>query len=496
MIRSPSTNRDSYFLVSGNLAVALLGVLSQYLILVSLDTVEYGIWVLLLDAALTIGTLTDFGIPDAMIRIWDGSRDGISRVVKKGLATQTLLASTIIILVTLTYPLEYFGNLDFSVVILMVSGSVLLFQLGSMRIGLRMYGRADEESLAMLVDRILYIIALLIAVRYGPTIENFSKAFCCAALTSFLYTAWRYYSNSSRNISFYLSKDELSKKEIISMISLASPFALSLFLFPLFGRIDKFIIAFFEGTIQVGYFNIPWLVILSGLAVPRSIRQAALPDLGSNKGSKERFSSIVDKSWNVSALLIWVGVPASIMLSNLVFEEVFPMRLVSPKDFDYSGVRLLICLLPAWVWAMIGSLELEVLKLEKSPFKYTLIISLALLINFTFGILAIPRLGLLGASISSAIGFFSLFVSSYVYGPFHGTNSKLIWKKTSVGVLYSILLLSMAINWNSGVIAESAFRAAMLTALFTLPLALVTAPHVIREILYQRKNRYLEADGK
>ena len=77
---------------------------------------------------------------------------------------------------------------------------------------------------------------------------------------------------------------------------------------------------------------------------------------------------------------------------------------------EFVGIKLLICLLPAWVWSMVGALELESLKLEESPIKYSSIIGVSLLINLFSGLLFIPIWGILGAAISSMLGFISLFI--------------------------------------------------------------------------------------
>ena len=195
MVKLPSTNRDSYWLVSANLVVALLGIVSQYFILANLDSIEYGYWVLLLDATLSVGILVDFGIPDAMIRLWNGAREDVTRVVRRGLLAQSLLGMVILsISIPILSIIDIEGILP-TTIILMVTGSILLYQLGSMRIGLRMLGRADEESLALVIDRILFIISILLAIRFDPNIHNLAIAFVSASGLSFSYTYWRYQKN-------------------------------------------------------------------------------------------------------------------------------------------------------------------------------------------------------------------------------------------------------------------------------------------------------------
>ncbi len=482
MVKSPSTNRDSFLLVSANLTVAILGVISQYLVLVSLETIEYGFWVLLLDATLTIGILVDFGIPDAMIRLWNGSREDVNRVVARGLSGQSMIATVLIALsipISLYFDFEYTNSFS---LVLMVIGSILLYQLGSLRIGLRMLGRADEESIALVVDRILFIIALYISIRIGPNINNLSIAFVSAAIFSFSYTAWRYLENREPPSKSPNEGASGIFEGAIPIIISASPFAISLFMFPLFGRVDKFIIAWSGGIEEVAYFNIPWLVILSGLAVPRSIRQAALPDLRSKKADVNKKFEIMRNSWPISSLLIWVGVPASLVVSKLVFENIFPSRLVAPSDESFSGIRLMICLLPAWVWAMIGALELELLKLEKSPIKYSLIIGFALFVNLIIGLILIPEFGLLGAAISSTIGFLSLFAISFISGPFFDSMfSGLFFQKSAHGIYYSSILLVFAIHFDSKSINDAFYSSLAILMILTFPIMIWGCSKPIKE---------------
>ncbi len=470
MVKLPSTNRDSYWLVSANLVVALLGIVSQYFILANLDSIEYGYWVLLLDATLSVGILVDFGIPDAMIRLWNGAREDVTRVVRRGLLAQSLLGMVILsISIPILSIIDIEGILP-TTIILMVTGSILLYQLGSMRIGLRMLGRADEESLALVIDRILFIISILLAIRFDPNIHNLAIAFVSASGLSFSYTYWRYQKNRPKTASFEGTQYAANFGEVTSLIISALPFAVSLLIFPLFGRIDKFIIAWSEGVVQVAYFNIPWLVILSGLSVPKSIRQASLPDLASKRHNNSLKAKVVKDAWPISSLLIWVGVPASILISELVFSNIFPLRLVSPIGEEFVGIRLLICLLPAWVWSMVGSLELESLKLEQSSTKYSSIIGISLLINLFSGLFFIPTWGIIGAAISSMLGFLSLFIVSFFSGSLILHQRNLFHKKCIIGIIYTLLLFSISIYWDSSLINQSTYRAIALIMTSTSPI--------------------------
>ena len=485
-MRKPSTNRDSTFLLGGNIIVALFGIISQFIILDNLSSFEYGLWVLLLDAALTIGTIADFGIPDAMIRTWDGKKSHINFVVKLGFSSQLIIALTVAISSFLFSIFIGVDNISILSINAMIIGSLILYILGSLRIGLRMMGRADEESLALIVDRILYISAVLFVLRFGPSIENLAFALAGAAFSSLIYTYSRYRKISNNLVDAGESEPKIGRMEIKGMIRGAFPFAISLFLFPLFGRIDKFLIAGLVGVLEVAYFNIPWLVILTGFSVPRSIRQASLPDMAIKRSKISNLSNVFEQSWPLIILLMWIGIPSCILLSDFVFEKIFPARLISPSGIDFSGVRLLICILPAWIWSMIGSIELEVIKLENNPFKYSGVITISLLANLIFGYFAIKEFGILGAAISSTIGFSSLFLISFLLGPFAKIHRKLAAEKIIHGIYYSTVLLLIAYWWNSDIIAGSSFRAACIIILTNLPL-------FIGILLF--RTRYLETLG-
>ena len=469
-MRKPSTNRDSKYLLGGNLLVAFMGIYSQFLILDNLSSYDYAIWVLLLDASLTVGTLADFGIPDAMIRSWSGKKRHIKSVVKTGFISQFSLAFTVLLLSIPISGLIQYDEVPSSTIYFMIIGSLILFLLGSLRIGLRMMGRADEESLALVVDRMLYISALLYVLNIGPNIRNIALAFLAAATLSLLYTAWRYVSISNRIIGFSYSEKKATQSNVLDMIKRSLPFALSLFLFPLFGRIDKFLIAGFIGVLEVAYYNIPWLVILTGFSVPRSIRQASLPHLAVHKNKLSKMSDVFERSWPLVISLIWIGVPSCILISDFVFQKIFPARLVSPPGISFSGGRLLVCILPAWVWSMVGAIDLEVTKLEKNSLKYTGSITLALLINLLFGYLIIPELELLGAALSSTIGFASLFLVSYKLGPFSGIKNKLAFEKFIYGSYFTLVLFFVALSWDSNLIGSSSINAALIIAIATLPM--------------------------
>ncbi len=90
-MNSPSLNRDSAFLTSANVSVAFIGLFAQLVVIRTLEVTEYGYWVILIDALLTIATLVDFGISDVLVREWSGKIEEIRSLTHAGWSSQFLI---------------------------------------------------------------------------------------------------------------------------------------------------------------------------------------------------------------------------------------------------------------------------------------------------------------------------------------------------------------------------------------------------------------------
>ena len=451
-MRDPKFNRDSSYLFLGNVSVAILGLISGLIIIHNLDITNYGKWVLLLDLSLTLGSIVDFGLPNVIVRKWDGDAKSLGPFLSISQTVQRKIIFLIIIISNLSYLLlQNYHNLPFYPWFFLILGSSMNYLLGSYRMGLRLLGEAREESFALILDRVTMILCLYASTFFKSTLLSLSVAYSIGMVISFFYSRWRFISNLEPK--FVVNHVTLPTQK--DLIFDSFPFALTLLVIPMIGRIDKFVLGFFKGYEAVSVFNIAWLVILTGLLVPISIRQGAIAVFGNEKMKKSNLHDVIADSRGIVSLLTIIGIPSAILITHISFDTLFPNNLIQNQLFEVSGISLVILLLPAWIWAMLGCIELESLKLEKSPWAFSSILLFGLLINLIFSLLLIPKFETIGAAFSTGLSFFIIFLLATYYSGIYMTSKSLSIRKFIYGSLLSIILYLYAVQVTADGITEN-----------------------------------------
>lgn len=442
-MNSPSLNRDSVLLTSANVSVAFIGLFAQLVIIRTLEVTEYGYWIILLDVFLTIATLVDFGISDVLIREWSGKIEEIRSLTHSGWLSQFLISLIIVFFVS-TGIFAFGKELDYpaTMYVAVILGCCITFQMSSFKIGLRMIGEAKFESILLVIDKSLSLIGFTTILYLDGGLELLCYSFFIVSIISQIIT----YSVFLIVLSRTGSNNSISHKiPFTKMLRKGLPFSISLFIIPLFGRIDKFVISYYSDLDSVAIFNIPWLVILAGLAVPRSIRQGSITLFGNAKQKGQPLTGIIKESGMIVSSLTVIGAPLCLLFSSWAFVTFFPVEIVSPETQDFSGLRVLSILLSSWIWAMLGCVELESLKIGESPFQYTAVSIFGILVNLVVSIILVKNYSLLGASISSVITFFGIFIISSILSNTIRDFPELFYRKLTFGLLSAIILISTPI---------------------------------------------------
>ncbi len=314
--------------------------------------------------------------------------------------------------------------------------------MSSFKIGLRMIGEAKFESILLVIDKSLSLFGFTAILYLDGGLELLCYSFFITTLISQIITYWLFLTVLGRTG----SDNSISRKiPFTRMLRKGLPFSLSLFIIPLFGRIDKFVISYYSDLDSVAIFNIPWLVILAGLAVPRSIRQGSITLFGDANQKGQPLTGIIKESGMIVSLFAVIGAPLCLIVSSWAFAIFFPLELVSPETQDFSGLRVLSILLSSWIWAMLGCVELESLKIGETPFQYTAVSLFGVFLNLVVSIILVKNYGLLGAAISSVLTFFGIFIVSSITSNTIRDFPELFYRKLIFGLLSSIILISTPI---------------------------------------------------
>ncbi len=400
--RRPQTGRDVRALLGAEGVNIVLGVISQIILTRALLDVEYGWWVIVYDLFATLLLVLDFGIPTLVARDGPSKPNHIRSMVHYGLKIQCCIAGLIFPPIVL---IAWIGFNDLETVVAILSlaiGATLMYLSGTHRVALRAMGEAREEAIARVIDKGLMVggYVLVWVIGLGGLME-FAMVYAIAAVISTIYAIWR----SERKLGASPQEKEEPEENMRALLIRAAPFALTLVVLPLMARMDKFLLAGFQGLELVAVYNIAWIVLMAGWAVPRSIQQALLPVFSDASASEAALRSEQIRAMHLVGLFTPFGIFVALPIATIGLPILFPDSLVEVRPGEGIGaVSLFVLMLPAWIWGLLSSPMLESTKLSNRTTTYARVILIGLGVNLIAGLLLVPIFSLKGAAISTTIG--------------------------------------------------------------------------------------------
>ena len=245
----------------------------------------------------------------------------------------------------------------------------------------------------------------------------------------------------------FLKKEDLSEFGSLRVMKQSFPFAVAIAAYPLLGRVDKILLGAFHDYEIVSLYHASWVVLLTGFIVPNVLRQSISPLLA----QADSASGIRDNIAGcrvISYPLISIGIPGSIIISEILLGIIFPEEYFIERGFpELVGVNLFTLLLPAWVWAMLSSGTLESLKYHPNSWILAFVIGSSIFINFSVGIALVRENSIFGVAIATIIAQFSIFaLSSIVQIRNKAAYTNTVLVDLITGILATIALISMAIG--------------------------------------------------
>ncbi len=147
---------DTGLLVFAESIAILVGIFSQVLLTRGLSTDEYGNWIVIFDAGLTVFLLADPGISTVIGREIPSKQDLSLRFLNSIAKLQLVLLSTSIILLTLLWYL-FEPDIEFPLLpmLLICAGALSITVSSVYKAFLRSSGKASWEAMARVLDRLL-----------------------------------------------------------------------------------------------------------------------------------------------------------------------------------------------------------------------------------------------------------------------------------------------------------------------------------------------------
>jgi len=420
------------------LIVIISGVLSQYLLTHELETVKYGLLIIIIDFALTISIVIDFGIPTWAVRNWNGKDDYLRDLIIKIFMTQAKLMILIIILSSILI-FSIFEPKYFYIYFLILLGTSIITINEPIRVGLRLLDRTEFEAISRSSERVFILLGYFyFSNNYGLNINTASFVILIASFVNFLITIILFMI-ATKNKNNYKNKNFPNS---IHIIKNSIPFCLAVAVYPLLGRVDKFVLAIYDNLEIVATYNVAWVILSTGFIVPSIIRQSILPILAENK-ENDKFFKIIDKTKKTIYFLILIGVPFSIIISNFLLDIIYPKEYLKTGVFpNYGGIDLFCLLLPSWVWSMLASTTFESLKFHKNPWFFPLVIISSVIINAIIAIYLVEGYGIMGVCIGSIVSQFVIFIFVNIINIKQLDNNQFVIESV-IGVGMSIFLVSL-----------------------------------------------------
>jgi len=446
--RRPELRRDATFLLGAEGISAALGIVSQLILTHMLLQIEYGMWVIIYDLFATLFLILDFGIPTLLAREGASSPGAVRGMVWQGIKGQLAIA-VVIVPLGFAFSLYLWGGSAgwTSTLIALGWGTILLYLSSTHKVALRTLGEARSEAAFRALDRITITSWYVMLYLRGSTdVLDYAIGFAASmTITTTVMVIWANRVMQSRTDSTSVGKIESSS----SMLRRSLPFAVTLAIFPLMARTDKFLIAIFHDYERVAIYNIAWIVLMAGFAVPTTLGQAILPILGEVRENAISLAEKIDDAMRLTGWLTPIGVIAGVSIAAIAVPAMFPAEYVSYRPEEgVDAVALFILMLPAWIWAMLGAPVFEASKVLSNTWLHTILLAMGLATNVVIGLLLIPTWSLRGAALSMIAGHVVIMI---IAGWFTGTIRNIPWtffKHIAAGITMSAGCFWVAIGWN------------------------------------------------
>lgn len=428
--------RDVGIIALINLILSLRGLIILPIITKFLGPEDYGIWSQIMVTIYLFSPLATFGLPYALIRFLAGEKD--KRVIQEGIwsvVSLVFLFTSFLSLISILFSQSLSYLLGGEPILFKILGFIILFEslnlvflnifrtfqeikgysffiifqgageigliVGTILLGYQLIGAVFSLLLIRLLN--FFIMAFLIIKKIGIKIPNFSK------LREYLFFGLP---TVPANISSWFLHSG-----------------------------DRYLIGHFLGIIFVGYY-VPACTlggIISFLGAPLSF---LLPAVLSKFYEEKKFLKVKAYLQYSLKYFLFLALPCVFGLSILAKQL---LTLFSTPEIAQQGYLVLpLVALSMLLYGLYGILS-QVLSLVKKTFIIAKIWLGAAFLNFTLNLIFIPRLGILGAALSTFLSYsFTFFLVSYYSWKYFPLEIDWSFIKKSI---FSSILISGFIVW-------------------------------------------------
>ena len=442
--RRPELIRDTTWLTAADLFSITAGLIGQVILTHALLTEDYGLLVVLIDAFALMFMLVDAGLPTIITRDVPRSRGQGRALVHRTLKIQAVIAAGFL-------PIGILSGFiiwpDVPALLLLCCALIPIVHIFTYahRSVLRALGEARQEALVKVIERVVVTSGYALLLWNGVSNPSFyALAFLIGVSCSLGWAVW-HGERVSKQASGDIDEDEnilLSSRELL--IS-ALPFAITLGILPLIGRMEKIFLAVWDSYSSAALFHVAYIAYLAGLTLPQAMRAAFLPILGDTRNEPDKTLSEVRRARRLSNLLI----PPGLILGTLVVWLILPLAF--PEQYNdgslgMSAFEIFLLLLTGWAFTMLAAPTYVEVCAGERPWIFTLMLAEAAGAAVLAAVLTIPVWGLMGAVFSSIIASLALLASS-IFHSRTGLDGPLSpWLFNVIGIFSAVFIPYLGIS--------------------------------------------------
>lgn len=251
------------------------------------------------------------------------------------------------------------------------------------------FEKMEYQSFGLILSSIIIFVGVMIGVKIGFGVINFSIIFFISSLITLIYTflicIWK----------FFIPKQDYSAKFLKEMFKEALPFGITGISVMLYINIDSVLLSIFQNNEVVGFYSAAYRLVLFLVIIPNTINIAIFPLMSKyHINSKSSLRNVNEKYFK---LMLVVGIPLGVSITLLADKIIL---------FIYGiGYINSIIALQILIWTIVftfaSAASTKLLEATNRQLILTKISIISVIINIILNLLLIPTYNYVGASIAT-----------------------------------------------------------------------------------------------
>lgn len=387
----PSVARNTFYLTSAYIGQKILSFVYFTLLARFLGVEAIGKYTFALAFTTIFSVITDLGLTPVLIREVARAKEKAQEILNTVLGIKLILGGLAYGAVILTAYL--LGHPPLTLQLIAIAGAVMLldaFDLTCYGV-LRGLQNLRYEAIGMVIGQGITLVLGVLAITVHLPIQVFLATLAFGSFWNVIFSTYalrRTGIHPGFALRFFPARN---------ILGTAIPFALSGIFVRVYSYIDTVLLQHLRGDLEVGWYSVPYKITYAFQFIPLALSAALYPALSAAwKDDRARMGWIFGRALRYSILLV---LPISFGIAALAPEIILTVygkefvNSILPLKISIFGLVFMFLYFP--VGALLNSTDRQRVN--------TIFMGLTMVINIIINLASIPRLGAVGASISTLI---------------------------------------------------------------------------------------------